>query len=166
MLRLSAGAREYMFSNQKNYKHSGFTIIELVIVIIILGILAAFVVPRFVGLATNARIAAVQGLEGSVRAAAALAHAKQLADNGAVNDSVVMDGTTVAMANRYPTNVGIANALQSFSGFTTSTTGTTVIVFSKDGAATPASCSLTYTAATDATSAPVISVATSSAACG
>ena len=56
-------------------QQSGFTLIELVTVIVILGVLAAFAIPRFSGLETQARIAAVNGLAGSVKSAGALSKA-------------------------------------------------------------------------------------------
>jgi MSHA pilin protein MshA len=43
-------------------KQQGFTLIELVTVIIILGILAAFAIPRFINLTTEARAASIEGL--------------------------------------------------------------------------------------------------------
>ncbi|MEZ9710623.1 hypothetical protein BCU83_18570 [Vibrio breoganii] len=47
-------------------RNNGFTLIELVVVIVILGILAVTAAPRFLNLQTDARISALQGLKGAI----------------------------------------------------------------------------------------------------
>ena len=120
----------------------GFTLIELVVVITILGILAAFAFPRFAALETEARVATVEGLAGSVRSAATLAHSMEL-----VGAAVVMEGNAITMVNGYPDSDFIDDALVDFTGFTfandTPAAGTSQ--FSKDGAPTPATCSVEFT---------------------
>lgn len=138
----------------------GFTLIELVIVIVILGILAAAALPRFIDLTTDARIAAVNGLAGSVRAAAALAHAQWLVDGGT---SITMEGNTIDIVNGYPaagndTVNDIAAALSDYSGFTLSEPDGTTTIFTKDGATTPANCSVSYTEAASGGEQPTITV--------
>lgn len=99
-------------------KQAGFTLIELVVVITILGILAAFALPRFTNLETQARLASLDGLAGSLRAAAALARAQWLAEGSSSALNVTMEGVTINLtANGYPQDTDIANALQDTSGY-------------------------------------------------
>lgn len=63
----------------------GFTLIELVIVIVILGILAAVAIPRFVDLTGQARIAATKGALGGLRSGISIWYASNVATGGATS---------------------------------------------------------------------------------
>lgn len=137
---------------------SGFTLIELVVVITILGVLAAFAIPRFINLETQARASTVNSLAGSIRSAAALAKASAMAA-GTNPSTVTMEGQTITLSNSYPNAASIANTLQDTSGFTVATAaGTTT--FQKTGATTPANCSVSYTPPASAGNPPTIAVDT------
>ena len=56
-------------------KQSGFTLIELVVVIVILGILAAVAIPKFIDLRGNAETAAIEGVAGGLESANAINYA-------------------------------------------------------------------------------------------
>ena len=130
----------------------GFTLIELVVVITILGILAAFAFPRFAALEVEARKATINGLAGSVRSAASLAHSMDL-----IGVAVVMEGNTISMVNGYPTAAvnGIEDTLVDTTGFAyLASTG----VFTANGATTPANCSVTYVDSAAANTPPTITV--------
>ncbi len=85
-----------MKARLQSAKQAGFTIIELIVVIAILGILAAVAIPRFINETTNARTAAMVGLAGALNSASALVVAAYNANGDFTATSVTMaDGTSV-----------------------------------------------------------------------
>ncbi|WP_415886261.1 Tfp pilus assembly protein FimT/FimU [Neptuniibacter sp. QD29_5] len=80
-------------------KQTGFTIIELVVVIALLGILAAVALPRFINVTGDAHNAAVKGTAGGFAAGVALAKAKAVVENAASGASVQLDGSVSVVVN-------------------------------------------------------------------
>jgi len=134
-------------------QQSGFTMIELIMVIVILGILAAFALPRFANFGADARAAAIQGLAGTIRSASAIVHSAWLA-NGGTGTTVPLEGSTVTTTtNGYAvaTTAGIGAAID-VDGFT-GTAGTGEIVYVPTDY-TGTNCSVTYIQADPAATDP------------
>jgi len=144
--------RSPMRSNQ-----GGFTLVELVVVIVILGILAATAFPRFINLTSDARSAAAAGMAGGLRSAITLVQARyQATGNFSAKTVTMADGAAVTVTSGanggFPTAAlaGVGNALRCESSATCNGFGWSVAAniatFTQPGA--PATCTVTYDAET------------------
>ena len=149
----------------------GFTLIELVIVIVILGILAATAAPKFIDLTGDARTATMEGLEGSIQSAIEISHAKALVEGETAADSSIQIASEFyAMPNGWPaaisqdgqsasTGYGITELVEADfteSGDFIATPSLVSVEFSHRDATTPGDCTITYFPSSDVETRPTV----------
>lgn len=167
-----------------NYKKNqkAFTLIELVVVIVILGILAATALPKFIDIGKDARIATLNGLKGSLLSAANMAAAKCAMDalcspsaDGGSFPKTTINGQIIYFHYGYPTGwgkfyvdngVGGIKDLMTMSGFTylAHVPSSYQTVFTIDGAPNPSNCKVIYQMASSNTP-PIITISTVESGC-
>ncbi|WP_406609612.1 prepilin-type N-terminal cleavage/methylation domain-containing protein [Agarivorans sp. JK6] len=152
----------------KAIKQQGFTLIELVIVIIILGILAVTAAPKFLNLQTDARASTIKGLEAAVKGGANLIYSKA-AIAGIESTSGDVSGansTNVTTLFGYPDTAAFGTA--QIDGWldivdtewTVDSSGTPITITPAGFTAASGACQVQYTVASAASSAQTTSVVT------
>jgi MSHA pilin protein MshA len=155
----------------------GFTLVELIIVILIIGILSALALPRFINMGADARTAKVEAILGAVKSASSVVRAAALVRNatGAAG-SVNVDGVAINTVWGYPQALSAnrgANGIVDAAGLDTTATNSDQVTLAGGGAAasaaltiqingapTPANCSVSYTAPSGNNAAPLFNMTT------
>ncbi len=156
---------------------SGFTLIEMVAVIIILAIMAATALPKFTNLSGEARYASLSGLQGGLRSAVALSKAKWLVAQSGDLNSVNFNGTLVSVVHfatpasaqinlgiPLDSATGIIAAMDSWGTYTSGTTATG-IAWWPNGVTTSSSCNVDYVSSTGVVNITPANGQTAAAAC-
>lgn len=129
-------------------RKNGFGLVELVVVIVILDVLAAFAIPRFVSLVSEARAASLEGMLGSLRAASTMAHShsQALVEERASTDPITIDGVSISMFNRYPDAPGMVDAANIVASdeFQIQMFGTNAFIIWVNGTAGWSACGIAY----------------------
>lgn len=139
---------------------SGFTLIEMVVVIVLLAIMAATAMPRFTNLSGEGRMSAVAGMQGALNSAKNLAKSKWIAANSANLSAVDMNGINVGVysgtnqtGGQYSqgtpyenTSSGMWAALDNPSGFASAPTVKSGLTLWPTGVTTSTTCYAFYSA--------------------
>ncbi|MDQ2166008.1 MULTISPECIES: type II secretion system protein [Vibrio] len=129
-------------------RQNGFTLIELVVVIVILGILAVTAAPRFLNLQGDARQASLQGLKGAMDGAAGIIYGKAAIDGLETAASGAVDNVQIVYGYPKASSDGIGNAVVGLnSDWSVATSGATSITYGFKSN-TSATCAVTYNQAT------------------
>jgi MSHA pilin protein MshA len=143
-------------------RHDGYSLIEVVVLVSLVGIVAAFAAARYTRLANRVRATEVVALGANLRNAVQAAHAQFVASGAHLSASTV-EGKKIHLKNGYPDigPNGIRNAVFDPDGFTAQE-GAGYVTFSKTDAPSAQQCAVTYQAApVPSTAATITNIETS-----
>ncbi|HIF9517347.1 TPA: type II secretion system protein [Photobacterium damselae] len=157
-------------------RQGGFTLIELVVVIVILGILAVTAAPKFMNLQNDARNATLEGLKGAIQGASGIVYGKAAIKGVEASPSSAVtgeNGISIETKYGYPqaTDKGIGNAVAGLDATTLGntnsewakttaqpTTGIAYTLKNQADTATATKCSVLYIAPTTSGATPTVTV--------
>lgn len=157
-MRVSTFRNTQQVNTQSVNKQKGFTLIELVVVIVILGILAVTAAPKFIDLTSDAKGAVLQAVKASVNSAADLVHAKalvqsQVGPTGAVSAA----NANITLVHGWPDADSIASLLELEANSPIVQVSGSNGTFTHEDAATEATCVTFYdVSGVDETTRPVV----------
>lgn len=169
-MRLSTFKNTQQVNTQSVNKQQGFTLIELVVVIVILGILAVTAAPKFIDLTSDAKKSVMESVEGSIESAVSMVNAKAIIQNQiGAKGALKINGDYYALVNGYPAakalgdgttdkkGLGIISLIDASEEITKKNgTSSAGALFQHSEAATVTECQLSYANAADNKTRPEI----------